>query len=116
VRSLAGAGELVQLERLAEADNRRMTTDGATQTELNRCAERVIEMKLSITRSETDAGLAGKSAALAWSQHGDSSLTRALQVIITEAMETGYARALSDIQDGSLDGEIAAWRPLHSNQ
>ena len=101
----------MRLERLAEADNRRMTTDGATQTQLNSCADLVIAMKLSTTRSETDAGLAGKSAALAWSQHGDPSLTRAVQVIVTEAFEAGYAQALGDIQDGNLDGEIAAWRP-----
>jgi hypothetical protein len=34
-----------------------------------------------------------------------------VQVIITEAIEAGYAQALGDIQDGRLDGEIAAWRP-----
>jgi hypothetical protein len=88
-----------------------MTTDGATQTQLNSCAELVIAMKLSTTRSETDAGLARKSAELAWSRHGDPSLTRAVQVIITEAIEAGYAQALGDIQDGRLDGEIAVWRP-----
>jgi len=110
-RGRAGPGELVPRHRLMEADNRRMAIDGATQTELNQCAELVITMKLGLTRGDTETDLAAKAAARAWSEYGDPDLTRAVQVIITEAVAGGYAQALGDVRDGRLDGEIAAWRP-----
>ena len=88
-----------------------MAIDGATQTELNAWAQQVIAMNLDVAPGPAEAGLAGQASARVWAEHGDPDMARAMQVIITEAVKTGYSRALRDIQEGTLDADIARWRP-----
>lgn len=86
-------------------------SDGPTQADLDEWAQIATTLNLNVTRGPTEANLAGKAAPLIWSEYGSMHLPRAIQVLITEAIEAGYAQALSDIQDGDLDGEIRIWRP-----
>lgn len=86
-------------------------SDGATQAELEEWAELAATVNFNVTRSASDGQLAGKAAPLVCSEFIPPGLPTAVHSIFTQAIEAGYARALSDIQDGVLDGEIRGWRP-----
>jgi hypothetical protein len=85
--------------------------DGATQDELEEWAERLATVNFNVTRGATEGDLAGKAAPLIWSEFGEPGWPRAGYTMVMQALEAGYAQALSDIQDGDLDGQIAVWRP-----
>jgi hypothetical protein len=73
---------------------------GATHAELGEWAQLGTALNLNITRSATQPHRARRAAPLIWPEYSSPNLPRAVQTIITETIEVGYAQALSDIQDG----------------
>jgi hypothetical protein len=85
--------------------------DAGLADEIEDWARAIAGLHEVLVRDAADARAAGRAAGMLWSGLAYQGAPVAVQHMLVQAIEAGYAAALGDIRSGSLDDEIRTWRP-----
>ncbi len=81
------------------------------ESQVDEWVDAITNLHAIALRDDAAHRIAYEAVANLWSGFGYQDAPPQVQQMLINALEAGYATALSNLRDGDLDDEIREWRP-----